>query len=97
MATKRRRRGSRWDDDVGASVSLSTLFMAMLLHSFIERSVRQEVHRRNWRLVPPDETLAEVSKKVLVGRLRALPCDVAEAVPEPVLHLETGVGSENAR
>src|SRR5262249_26700378 len=97
MATRRRWRRSRGKDDVRAWVALSLLFMAMLLDSFIERSIRQEVHRRNWRLVPLDETLAEVSKKVLVGRLRALPCDFAEAVLQPMLHLETGIGSENAR
>src|SRR5215468_8241408 len=97
MATRRRWRRSRGKDDVGGSVSPSISFMAMLLESFIERSVRQEVHRRNWRLVPRDETLAEVSKKVLVGRLRTLPCDVAETVPQPLLHLETGIGSEDAR
>src|SRR5215470_596495 len=97
MAPRRRWRRSRWEDEVVTSVSRSKLFMAMLLDSFIERSVRQEVHRRNWRLVPRDETLAEISKKVLVGRLRALPCDVAEGVPQPTLHLETGIGSENAR
>src|SRR5262245_54874401 len=64
--------------------------------SFIKGSVQQEVHRRNWRLVSRDETLAEVSNKVVVRRLRPLPRHDAEGVLEPLLHLKTRVGGEDA-
>src|SRR5690348_1669557 len=65
--------------------------------SLIERGVREQVDRRHGRPVARNEALAEVSNEVLVGRLRSLPRDGAEAVLQLLLHLEPREAGENAR
>ena len=70
---------------------------SMDLDSLVERSVREQIHRRKWRLVALDETLAEVSNEVLVGGLWPRSCDAAQALLQLALHLKLGERGENAR